>query len=131
MQPADRHGCGGIAEVVPSGQGQAELAHGQPLLVEGGEGAVAAQIVGYRGEVDPVRTGGGPPVPGLEVLPQDRTVPVGQQFAAAMCKPLKRGDQGVQVGVVIGVIQLQVGDHPKPGLELHQRAVGFIRLGDQ
>ena len=32
---------------------------------------------------------------------------------------------------MIGVIQLQVGDHPQAGAELHQGPVGFIRLGHE
>ena len=62
---------------------------------------------------------------------QDRAVVIGQHAIATPCEALQGGDQLVEAGVVIGVIQLQVGDHPQAGAELHQGPVGFIRLGHE
>ena len=62
---------------------------------------------------------------------QDRAVVIGQHAIATPREVLQGGDQVVEAGVVIGVIQLQVGDHPQAGAELHQGPVGFIRLGHE
>ena len=32
---------------------------------------------------------------------------------------------------MVGVIEFQVGDHPKAGPELHERSVGFVCFGHQ
>ena len=44
---------------------------------------------------------------------------------------MQGGHQGSQVGVVVGVVEFEVGDHPQLGGELHQRAIGFIGLRHQ
>ena len=131
VQPAGGHGGHRIAEVVQPGQRQRETPHGDAVFVEGGHGAVAVQLLRDGGKGHAFGVADRPPMAGLELLPQDRTVAVGQQLLAAAAEALHGGDQGRQVGVVVGVVQLQVGDHPQPGLELHQGAVGFIRFRHQ
>ena len=84
-----------------------------------------------RGEVRPLGTAGGPPVAGLEVLLDDRTVAVGEQALAAPGEALQGGDQGRQVWVVIGVVELEVGDQPEGGLEFHQGAIRFVGFRHQ
>ena len=40
-------------------------------------------------------------------------------------------DEGVEIGVVVGVIKFQVGDHTEMGLEFDERAIGFVGFGHQ
>lgn len=65
------------------------------------------------------------------MLPQDRAIPVGQQPGGSSGEPLESADQGVEIAVVIGMVQLQVGDQAQAGTEFHQGAIAFIGLGHQ
>ena len=65
------------------------------------------------------------------MLAQDRIVLVGEQAAASGSEATHGGDQVIQIPVVIGVIQLQIGDHSKSGIEFDQGSVRFIGFRHQ
>ncbi len=131
LDPAGGDGGQRVAEVVLAGQGQLDPAHQCAVFVEVGAGAVTPLLAGDGGEVHPLGAAGRPPVGRLEVLPQDRTVAVGQQGLRAFGEALQGGDQRVEVRVVVGVVELHVGEHRQVGPELHQGAIGFVGFGHQ
>ena len=120
LEPAGGHGGGGVAEVVAARQGKFETAHAFAVLEEIDPGAIAPFLAGDGGEGHPIGPLGRPPAVRREGPPQNRAVAVGQQAAAAGREALQGGHQGGQVGVVVGVIEFEVGDHAQLGGELHQ-----------
>ena len=131
LQPARGDRGGGVAEVVAAWQRELQAAHQGALLVEVGPGAITPLLAGQGGEVDPLGRFGRPPAVGLKVLVQHGTVAVGQQPLAPCGEALQGVDQGLQVGVVVGVVELEVGEHAEPGDELHQGAVRLVGLRHQ
>ena len=123
---AGSDGTDGIAEVVQPWQGEGDPPHLNTLFIEVGNGAIAFQADGQGGEVHVVAALHGPPGIGLEVLAQDRIVLVGEQAAATGSEATHGGDQVIQIPVVIGVIQLKIGDHAQSGVEFDQGSVRFI-----
>ena len=131
LEAAGRQGAGGVAEVVQARQGQGEAAHQLAPFVEIGHAAVAVELHRDGGEVHRFCLHHRPPGLGIEVLPQDRVIPVGQQALAALGELLQGADQGVQIRVMVRVVQLQVGDHPEAGGKFHQGAIGFVGFSHQ
>ena len=91
-------------------QGQLDLADWLAVLVPVGQGAIALFLAGDGREAHPLGAIDRPPVIGLELVAQHRAVAIGQQLASPRGKPLKGGHQGLQVGVVVGVVELDVGE---------------------
>lgn len=118
LQPTDRHGRCGVAEVVPAGQGQLDRADVDAAFVEGRAGAIPTLVGGEGREGHTVACFGGPPAVGVEMLPENRAVTVGKHPVGGGGEPLQRVDQRLDVGIVVGVIQLHVGQHRQVGENL-------------
>ena len=65
------------------------------------------------------------------MFPQDWIVVVGQQVCAAIAKAFEGADQIIEIGVMVGVVKLQVGDHTKMGGKFHQGAIRLVCFGHQ
>ena len=94
-----------------TGQGQFKAAHQFTVFKEVGNGAVAPLLVGNRCKGDACGAFDRPPMAGFEPLAQHRVVVVGQEPCCVAGEPLQGGDQGFEVGVVVRVVELDVGEH--------------------
>ena len=100
--------------------GQGEVPHGLSCFVETRQATITVQLQRQSGEINPFMAGHRPPGIRLKVLPKNRAVAVGQYSAASISETLQRGDQIVEIAVVVCVVELKVGQHPEMSLKLHQ-----------
>ena len=114
-----------------TGHRQADATDQRAPLVEVGLGVISFQGDWQSCEVDAICTADRPPGLGLEMFPQDWIVVVGQQVCAAIAKAFEGADQIIEIGVMVGVVKLQVGDHTKMGGKFHQGAIRLVCFGHQ